>query len=80
MYSEHIKRALKKARSSFSQDLTAALSVAIVAIPQALAYASLAGLPPHLGLYALTLPVIIAAVFGTSKILSTGPAACNNPL
>jgi MFS superfamily sulfate permease-like transporter len=47
-------------------DLIAGASVAVVAIPQSLAYAQLAGLPPHLGLYAAFVPTIVAALFGSS--------------
>jgi SulP family sulfate permease len=56
-------------------DLVAGATVAVVAIPQALAYAQLAGLPPHLGLYAAFVPTIVAALFGSSAQLSTGPVA-----
>lgn len=56
-------------------DLVAGTTVAVVAIPQALAYAQLAGLPPYLGLYAAFVPTIVAALFGSSAQLSTGPVA-----
>lgn len=56
-------------------DLLAGLTVAVVAIPQALAYAQLAGVPPHLGLYAACIPALVAALFGASAQLSTGPVA-----
>ena len=56
-------------------DAIAGATVAVVAIPQALAYAQLAGLPPHLGLYAAFVPTIVAALFGSSAQLSTGPVA-----
>jgi SulP family sulfate permease len=56
-------------------DLVAGATVAVVAIPQALAYAQLAGMPPHLGLYAAFVPTVIAALCGSSAQLSTGPAA-----
>jgi SulP family sulfate permease len=55
--------------------LVAGITVALVLIPQAMAYAQLAGLPPHVGLYAATLPVVIAALFGSSRQLATGPVA-----
>jgi SulP family sulfate permease len=61
-------------------DLVAGASVAVVAIPQALAYAQLAGLPPHLGLYAAFVPTIVAALFGSSAQLSTGPVALTSLL
>lgn len=56
-------------------DFLAGVTVALVLIPQSLAYAQLAGLPPHLGLYAAILPVLIGALFGSCGQLSTGPAA-----
>jgi len=56
-------------------DLLAGATVAVVAIPQALAYAQIAGLPPHVGLYAAFVPTIVAAMFGSSAQLSTGPVA-----
>ncbi|RTZ66490.1 MAG: sodium-independent anion transporter [Aquificaceae bacterium] len=56
-------------------DLLAGLTVALVLIPQSMAYAQLAGLPPYVGLYASFLPAIIAAIFGSSRQLATGPVA-----
>lgn len=56
-------------------DMIAGATVALVLIPQAMAYAQLAGLPPHIGLYASFLVPIIAAVFGSSKQLQNGPVA-----
>ena len=53
----------------------AGLAVAMVLIPQSIAYAYLAGLPPQTGLYAAFLPVMVAAIFGSSRQLSTGPIA-----
>jgi anti-anti-sigma factor len=56
-------------------DLLAGLTVALVLIPQSMAYAQLAGLPPYYGLYAAFLPPMIAALFGSSRQLATGPVA-----
>jgi len=56
-------------------DLIAGVTVALVLIPQSMAYAQLAGLPPYMGLYAAFLPVLVAALFGSSKQLATGPVA-----
>ncbi len=56
-------------------DLVAGISVALVLIPQALAYAELAGLPPHVGLLAAALSPIVAAIFASSPYLQTGPTA-----
>ncbi len=58
---------------SVKLDLIAGVTVALVLIPQSLAYAYLAGLPAYYGLYAALLPGIIAAMWGTSKQLATGP-------
>ena len=56
-------------------DIVAGITVALVLIPQSMAYAQLAGLPPYFGLYAAFLPVMVAAMFGSSKQLATGPVA-----
>ncbi len=56
-------------------DLVAGITVALVLIPQSMAYAQLAGLPPYYGLYAAFLPGIIAALWGSSQQLATGPVA-----
>ncbi len=56
-------------------DLIAGITVALVLIPQSMAYAQLAGLPPYYGLYASCLPPVIAALFGSSRQLATGPVA-----
>ncbi|PSL18503.1 SulP family inorganic anion transporter [Shimia abyssi] len=60
---------------TFSADLMAAVIVTIMLIPQSLAYALLAGLPPEMGLYASVLPLAAYAIFGTSRTLSVGPVA-----
>ncbi|MBT2582704.1 sulfate permease [Planococcus sp. ISL-109] len=62
-------------KSDLSGDINAGLIVAIMLIPQGMAYAMLAGLPPVIGLYASTIPLIIYALFGTSKQLAVGPVA-----
>lgn len=56
-------------------DLSAGLTVGVMLIPQGMAYAMIAGLPPIYGLYASTLPLIIYAVLGTSRQLAVGPVA-----
>ncbi len=56
-------------------DVVAGLSVALVLIPQSLAYAALAGMPPERGLYAAALPLLIAAPLACSPYLQTGPVA-----
>ena len=61
--------------SQFSSDLIAAVIVTIMLIPQSLAYALLAGVAPQVGLYASILPLMIYALFGTSRTLSVGPRA-----
>ena len=60
---------------TLTSDLIAALIVTIMLIPQSLAYALLAGLPPEVGLYASILPLVAYAIFGTSRTLSVGPVA-----
>ncbi|WP_149142164.1 SulP family inorganic anion transporter [Gemmobacter caeruleus] len=62
-------------RGAFGNDLLAAVIVTIMLIPQSLAYALLAGLPPEVGLYASIAPLVIYAVFGTSRTLAVGPVA-----
>ena len=62
-------------RVSLASDLIAALIVTIMLIPQSLAYALLAGLPPEAGIYASIAPIILYAIFGTSKALAVGPVA-----
>ena len=62
-------------RAFLGSDLTAGLVVAVMLVPQSLAYAMLAGLPPHVGLMASLLPLLGYAVFGSSTSMSVGPAA-----
>lgn len=62
-------------RTDAQSDLVAAAIVTIMLVPQSLAYAMLAGLPPQVGLYASILPLIAYAVFGTSRALAVGPVA-----
>ncbi|MXP43609.1 SulP family inorganic anion transporter [Allopontixanthobacter sediminis] len=62
-------------RAVLANDLVAAVIVTIMLIPQSLAYALLAGLPPVVGLYASILPLVAYAIFGTSRTLAVGPVA-----
>ncbi len=62
-------------RGEAVNDLFAAVIVTIMLVPQSLAYAMLAGLPPVVGLYASILPLIAYAIFGTSRTLAVGPVA-----
>jgi SulP family sulfate permease len=62
-------------RHALSNDLIAALIVTIMLIPQSLAYALLAGLPPEMGLYASIAPILLYAIFGSSRVLAVGPVA-----
>ena len=62
-------------RGIFTSDLLAALIVTLMLIPQSLAYAMLAGLPPEVGLYASVAPLLLYAVFGSSRVLAVGPVA-----
>ncbi len=61
--------------SNLPGDISAGLIVAVMLIPQGMAYALLAGLPPVIGLYASTIPLIIYALFGSSRQLAVGPVA-----
>ncbi|WP_374536114.1 SulP family inorganic anion transporter [Chitinimonas taiwanensis] len=62
-------------RADFSHDLVASATLLVLLVPQGLAYALLAGLPPQAGLYASIAPVLVYALFGSSATLSVGPAA-----
>ena len=62
-------------RVDLSRDLAAGAVVAVVLAPQAMAYALLAGLPPIVGLYAATVPLLAYALFGSSRHLAVGPVA-----
>jgi SulP family sulfate permease len=62
-------------RETLANDLLAAVIVTIMLIPQSLAYAMLAGLPPEVGLYASVAPLVAYALFGTSRALAVGPVA-----
>ncbi len=62
-------------KDTLVSDLVAAVIVTIMLIPQSLAYAMLAGLPPEMGLYASVLPLVAYALFGTSRALAVGPVA-----
>ncbi|MDD3313105.1 SulP family inorganic anion transporter [Pseudodesulfovibrio sp.] len=61
--------------AKFRADAIAGLTVALVLIPQSMAYAQLAGMPAYYGLYASFLPPLVAALFGSSRQLATGPVA-----
>lgn len=62
-------------KSDLNGDLIAGITVAMMLIPQAMSYAMLAGLPPYIGLYASVIPLIVYALFGTSRQLAVGPVA-----
>jgi len=61
-------------------DLLAGITVSLLAIPQSLAYAQLAGVPAYFGLYAAFIPSVVAVLFGSSPILSSGPVAMTSLL
>ena len=61
-------------------DLSAGLTVGIMLIPQGMAYAMIAGLPPVFGLYAALIPQVIYGILGTSRQLSVGPVAMDSLL
>lgn len=73
-------RFFSTAQGTIKYDLIAGISVSLVAIPQSLAYAQLAGVPAYYGLYAALIPTIIGALFGSSRQLSTGPVAMTSLL
>jgi SulP family sulfate permease len=78
MFSRHfpiLTRASTYRRDTFSADAIAAIIVTIMLIPQSLAYALLAGLPPEIGLYASIAPLVIYTIFGTSMTLAVGLVA-----
>ena len=62
-------------KKTFTNDMIVALIVTMMLIPQSLAYAMLAGLPPEIGLYASMAPLVLYAIFGTSRSLAVGPVA-----
>jgi len=65
----------RQTRASVGRDLIVGLSGAILALPQSIAYALIAGLPPEYGLYAAIVPVLIACLWGSSWHLICGPTA-----
>ena len=67
-------------REGLGGDLAAGLTVGVMLIPQGMGYAMLAGLPPHVGLYAATVPLLAYALLGTSRQLSVGPVAMDSLL
>ena len=67
-------------KSMLSGDLTAGLTVGVILIPQGMAYALIAGLPPVYGLYAAIVPQFIYALMGTSRQLAVGPVAMDSLL
>lgn len=67
-------------KTSLSGDISAGLTVGIMLIPQGMAYAMIAGLPPVFGLYASLVPQIIYAIMGTSRQLAVGPVAMDSLL
>ena len=66
--------------ADLKDDLVAGITVSLVAIPQSLAYAQLAGVPAYYGLYAALVPTVVGALFGSSRQLSTGPVAMTSLL
>jgi SulP family sulfate permease len=65
---------------TLKDDVVAGVTVSLVAIPQSLAYAQLAGVPAYYGLYAALVPTVVGALFGSSRQLSTGPVAMTSLL
>ncbi|PND38859.1 sulfate transporter [Paucibacter aquatile] len=69
------RRLLQRSPDALRADVMAALVVSVLLIPQSLAYAMLAGLPPQIGLYASLLPLLAYALWGSSPVLAVGPVA-----
>ncbi len=67
-------------RGRWIADAVAGISVAFIAIPQGLAYAEIAGMPAHTGLYAIALPAVLAGLTSDSRYLQTGPVAMTSLL
>lgn len=67
-------------RGNLKGDLSAGITVGIMLIPQGMAYAMLAGLPPIYGLYAAIFPQLLYAIFGTCRQLAVGPVAMDSIL
>lgn len=67
-------------RRNLRADVSAGVTTAVMLIPQAMAYAMLAGLPPIVGLYASTIPLVLYALFGSSRELAVGPVAMDSLL
>ncbi|MGE0384440.1 MAG: SulP family inorganic anion transporter [Gammaproteobacteria bacterium] len=67
-------------RAQFPGDLAAGVTVAMLLIPQSMAYALIAGLPPVMGLYAAVIPLVVYALLGSSPVLSVGPVAIDSLL
>ena len=67
-------------RPDLTADLKAGATVAVLLIPQAMAYAALAGVPPIAGLYAALVSLVVYAAFGTSRFISVGPVAIDSLL
>lgn len=67
-------------REHLKGDISAGFTTAVMIVPQGMAYAMLAGLPPIMGLYASIIPVLLYALFGTSRQLAVGPVAMDSLL
>lgn len=86
MSPDHLKRFLpflnwaRPTGRTMRADLLAGIAVSLLVIPQSLAYAELAGMPAHYGLYAALIPSIVGVLWGSSQILSTGPVALTSLL
>ncbi len=74
------KWAVNYKRNFLSKDIVAGLTVSVLIVPQGMAYAMIAGLPPVYGLYAALVPTLTYALFGTSRQLAVGPVAMDSLL
>lgn len=65
---------------TLKRDIAAGVTVGLVVIPQSIAYATLAGMPPQTGLYAALLPCVVGILWGSSQLLAVGPVALTSML
>ena len=75
IFKENLLRLDKSPKQTLLRDFIAAITVSVMIIPQAMAYAVLGGFPSIYGLYACLVPLLLYPLFGTSPYLSVGPVA-----
>ena len=80
MFLPRLPWSVSHSRDDFRDDIFAGLTTAVMLIPQAMAYALLAGLPVEVGLYASTIPIFVYAFWGSGRVLAVGPVAMDSIL